>query len=153
MFCKNVNTCKLMRHGNWQKAENFVFFRINDVRTFKTALGTFKPTTAEDVKEHLITINSTKGSAGGAGTVDIAQYQIAFTRMGLNFLGIKENTGDNRFDNRCMRDDKKLLGDQRQWDTIFDKLSFDDVNGSVNNDNGALHGVITVAASSENHFP
>ena len=145
-----------MRHGNCQKAENFIFFRINDVGTFKTALKSFKPTSSEDVQDNLEAISAAKKAARNVNsvqTVEIAQYQIAFTRMGLNFLGVTENTGDIRFDNRCMRDDKTFLGDTQTWDTIFDKTSSDEVNGSVNDDRGALHGVITVAGSSESHFP
>jgi hypothetical protein len=108
------------------------------------------------VKDNLVAISLAKEkaarNANSVQTVDIAQYQIAFTRMGLNFLGVTEDTGDIRFDNRCMRDDKFYLGDLGTWDTIFDKTSFDEVNGSVKNDSGALHGVITVAGSSEHHF-
>ena len=107
------------------------------------------------MKENLVAISTAKGVALNAArivqTVEIAQYQIAFTRMGLNYLGVKENTGDVRFDNRCMRDDKDFLGDQSQWDAIFDKSSYDELNGSVKNDKGALHGVFTVAGSSEYH--
>lgn len=88
------------------------------------------------MKEHLLAINDAKEV--GARTVDTAQYQIAFTRMGLNFLGVSENIGDNRFDNRCMKDDKAYLGDTGQWDSIFDKTPFDDENGSVKNDTNAL---------------
>ena len=62
---------------------------------------------------------------------------------------MREATGDVRFDKYCMRDDKTFLGDQSPWDSIYDKPTFDPVNGSVNVDNGALHGVITVAGSSE----
>lgn len=103
------------------------------------------------MKEHLLTINDAKET--GAAAVDIAQYQIAFTRMGLNFLGVNENTGDVRFDTRCMRDDKSSLGDKGQCDSIFDKSSFDAENGSVKNDTDALHGVITVAGGSEYNPP
>lgn len=115
--------------------------------TFKIALKSFKPTSSEDVKEHLLTINDAKETE--AAIVDIAQYQIAFSRMGLNFLGINENTGDVRFDAHCMRDDKSSLGDMGTWNPIFDKTPFDATNGSVNNDTNALHGVITVAGGSE----
>lgn len=122
------------------------------MQEFRTALSTFNPTTSDDVKNNLAEICAAKGNAKNGApvkTVSLGQRQIAFTRMGLNFLGVKENTGDNRFDNRCMRDDKVFLGDQRTWDPIFDKKSFDETNGSVNNDAGALHGVITIAACSE----
>ncbi|KAG9123423.1 hypothetical protein FRC07_014957 [Ceratobasidium sp. 392] len=68
--------------------------------------------------------------------------------MGMNFLGVKEYTGDARFDYRCMGDDKKFLGDQGAWDPIFNKAATDPLNGSVRNDAGALHGVITIAGIS-----
>ncbi|KAG1807999.1 uncharacterized protein BJ212DRAFT_716478 [Suillus subaureus] len=134
-----------------KNAENFVFFRINNVTSFRTALWSFKPTTAEDVKNNLISIAVAKANARDASsvpTVDIAQYQISFSRAGLYFLGVNEGTGDVRFDKRCMNDDKELIGDTKQWDPMFVKATPDPVNGSVRNDTGALHGVITVAGSS-----
>jgi len=133
-------------------AENFIFFRINDKSAFKNALKTFKPTSSEEVKQLLLRINDAKASALSKSTnvrkVETPLYQIAFTRMGMNFLGIKEYTGDARFDCRCMADDKKFLGDQGAWDPIFNKAVTDPLNGSVRNDAGALHGVITVAGTS-----
>lgn len=139
-----------------QIAENFIFFRIKDVAAFKAALKLFNPTSSEDVKDHLGTINDAKGDAlarGLASTprVDLKQYQIAFSRSGLYALGVQEDTGDARFDRRCMADDKQYLGDTEDWDPTFDKPLFatDPTNGSVRNDNGGLHGVITVAGSSE----
>ncbi|KAG1840181.1 hypothetical protein DFJ58DRAFT_667317 [Suillus subalutaceus] len=134
-----------------KKAENFVFFRINSVVSFRTALQSFKPTTAEDVKDNLISIAVAKANAhepSSVPTVDIAQYQISFSRAGLYFLGVNEDTGDVRFDKRCMNDDKELIGDTKQWDPMFVKAKSDPVNGSVRDDTGALHGVITVAGSS-----
>ncbi|KAG1772906.1 hypothetical protein EV702DRAFT_1048505 [Suillus placidus] len=134
-----------------KKAENFVFFRINDAISFRTALQSFNPTTAEDVKDHLTLIAIAKANAPDAGSVqivDLAQYQIAFSRTGMYFLGVNEDTGDVRFDKHCMSDDKEFLDDQRDWDPIFVKPNPDPVNGSVRDDTGALHGVITVAGSS-----
>ncbi|KAG1860920.1 hypothetical protein F4604DRAFT_1588240 [Suillus subluteus] len=134
-----------------KKAENFVFFSINSVISFRTALQSFKPTTAEDVKDNLISIAMAKANAhepSSVPTVDIVQYQISFSRAGLYFLGVNEDTGDVRFDKRCMNDDKELIGDTRQWDPMFVKAKPDPVNGSVRDDTGALHGVITVAGSS-----
>ncbi|KAG1851098.1 hypothetical protein DFJ58DRAFT_729085 [Suillus subalutaceus] len=115
-----------------KKAENFVFFRINNVTSFRTALQSFKPTTAEDVKDNLTKIAFAKANARDASsvlTVDIAQYQIAFTRTGMYFLGVNEETGDT-------------MG------PYIVKPKPDPVNGSVRDDTGALHGVITVAGSS-----
>ncbi|KAG1769111.1 hypothetical protein EV702DRAFT_1049782 [Suillus placidus] len=135
-----------------KKAEDFVFFRINDATSFRTALQSFKPTTANDVKNNLDLINAAKEKAyntrSSVQIVDLAQYQIAFSRTGMYFLGVDEDTGDVRFDKHCMSDDKKFLGDQRDWDSIFVKPNPDPVNGSVRDDTGALHGVITVAGSS-----
>ncbi|KAG1808030.1 uncharacterized protein BJ212DRAFT_717510 [Suillus subaureus] len=134
-----------------KKAENFVFFRINNVTSFRAALQSFKPTTSEDVKDNLSSIADAKRNARDASsvpTVDITQYQIAFSRTGMYFLGVNEDTGDARFDKRCMSDDKQFLGDQRDWDPIFVKTNPNAVNGSVRDDTGALHGVITVAGSS-----
>jgi hypothetical protein len=104
------------------------------------------------VKDNLTSIAVSKANAAdpsNAPIVDISQYQIAFSRAGMYFLGVNEDTGDARFDKRCMSDDKQFLGDQRYWDPIFVKTNPNPVNGSVHDDAGALHGVITVAASSE----
>lgn len=123
---------------------------------FKAALKLFTPTSSEDVIRNLTVINDAKARALAHGSttapmVDIKQYQIAFSRAGLYALGVQEDTGDTRFDKRCMADDKHLLGDAEDWDPTFDKplSATDPVNGSVRNDNGALHGIITVAGSSE----
>ncbi|KAG2336934.1 Dyp-type peroxidase [Suillus weaverae] len=135
-----------------KKAENFIFFRINDAASFRTALQSFKPTTANDVKDNLTSIAVAKARAfetrSSVQIVDLAQYQIAFSRTGMYFLGVNEDTGDVRFDKHCMSDDKRFLGDQRDWDPIFVKPNPDPVNGSVRDDTGALHGVITIAGSS-----
>ncbi|KAK2462141.1 hypothetical protein APHAL10511_005839 [Amanita phalloides] len=120
-------------------AENFIFFKINDVSAFKTALKSFKPTSSKDVKDLLDKINAAKQNAAKqaasrsftAPSVDQAQFQIAFSRAGLNALGVTEGTGDTRFDTRPMSGDKGFLGDQGEWDDPFTS--------------GDLHGVITVA--------
>jgi hypothetical protein len=104
------------------------------------------------VKNHLAAISAAKARArdtNSVASVDLGQYQIAFSRTGLYYLGVSEDTGDVRFDKRCMSDDKKFLGDQRDWDPIFVKPNPDPKNGSVHDDYGALHGVITVAGSSK----
>ncbi|KAG8703032.1 hypothetical protein FRC09_004386, partial [Ceratobasidium sp. 395] len=133
-------------------AENFVFFRIADVSSFKNALKNFKPTSSEEVKQLLLQINEAKANASNRSTsvspVQTPLLQIAFTRMGMNSLGIKEYTGDARFDYRCMGDDKKFLGDQGDWDPIFNKAVTNPRDGSVRDDAGALHGVITIAGIS-----
>ncbi|KAH7332678.1 hypothetical protein B0J17DRAFT_603542 [Rhizoctonia solani] len=114
-----------------KKAENFIFFRISDVTSFKKALKSFKPTSSEDVKELLIKISDAK-SSGQPEPIYAELYQIAFSRAGLDVLGVSQKTGDPRFDAGSMRGDKDFLGDQRQWDQVFDTEP--------------LHGVITIAA-------
>jgi len=42
---------------------------------------------------------------------------------------------------------KKFLGDGMPWDPVFDKPNPDPVNGTANEDRGAIHGVITIAGS------
>jgi hypothetical protein len=65
----------------------------------------------------------------------------------LNVLGLTEKTGDDRFDIYRMRDNKLLLGDLLPWDSAFDKTNPDPVNGTVNADDGAIYGIISVAGS------
>lgn len=127
-----------------KKAESFIFFRIIDVPNFKTALGAFQPTTAADVVGHLRAICQEK--LGNDQRLPIIFQQIAFSRAGLNLVGLTKQTGDKRFDVFCMRDNKDLLGDAMQWDPIFDKPGFDPTGGTANSDQGAIHGVIAIAA-------
>ena len=129
-----------------------MFFRITDANAFKTALKNYQPTSSTETLKFVYEIASRKKQAGpGAKIARIpnAQHQIAFTRMGLNFLGQREATGDNRFDRFAMRDDRERLGDQAKWDSEFDKPNPDPINGSVNSDAGALHGVFSVVGSGE----
>lgn len=58
---------------------------------------------------------------------DIIQNQVAFSRAGLNKLGLTEALGDARFDGGSMRRDKEALGDQREWSDIFDPGTVDGV--------------------------
>ena len=129
-----------------------MFFRITDVNAFKTALKNYQPTSSTDTLKFVYEIASRKKQAGPGvkiARIPNAQHQIAFTRMGLNFLGQREATGDYRFDRFAMRDDRERLGDQADWDKEFNKPNPDPINGSVNNDVGALHGVFSVAGSGE----
>lgn len=132
-----------------KKAEVFVFFRIADVAQFKTALRTFKVSSSNDVIQFLHTVGLEKRKAQGRkiGLISKSFTQIAFTRMGMNFMNEREPTGDPRFDTHAMRDDREFLGDQAQWDKLFDKPHPDPVHGSANDDEGALHGVISIAGS------
>ncbi|GJE84142.1 DyP-type peroxidase [Phanerochaete sordida] len=132
-----------------KKYESFIFFRVKDVRQFKTALNEFKPSSSLDVLRFLHRLGDAKRHARGQriDIIPVTFYQIAFTRMGMNYMGEKEATGDVRFDQRAMRDDKDYLGDQMEWDAAFNKPNPDPQHGSANRDEGALHGVITTAGS------
>jgi hypothetical protein len=72
--------------------------------------------TAEDMKDNLTSFAVSKANTSdpsNAPIVKILQYQITFSRAGMYFLGVNENTGDARFDKRCISDNKQFLGDQR----------------------------------------
>lgn len=130
-------------------AEDLIFFRISDVTQFKKDLACWEPTHGKQVYDNLVAIHNAIAEVTGT-RVNVAQKQIAFSRAGLNILGLTDKTGDDRFDVYCMRDDKEFLGDDRQqWDNIFDKPNPDPVNGTANVDAGALHGVITIAGSDQ----
>ncbi|KAF8185891.1 hypothetical protein K438DRAFT_1765670 [Mycena galopus ATCC 62051] len=135
---------RFLNTAHLQRAEHFIFFRIADVPRFRTALRRFQPSSSEDTASFVCQIAQQKGS--GKSMIKNSNSQIAFTRMGMNYLGVRAATGDVRFDKFAMRDDKDKLGDQRQWDREFDKPNPDPENGSVGKDDGALHGVISVAA-------
>lgn len=121
---------------------------------FRAALAKFQPSNSYDTGIFVWELYEHRRNAFRAGVkpplIPRPGYQIAFTRMGMNYLGIRSPTGDTRFDKRAMRDDKNMLGDQGPWDSEFDKKNADPVNGSANEDDpSALHGVITVVGSGE----
>ncbi|KAG9123940.1 hypothetical protein FRC07_013423 [Ceratobasidium sp. 392] len=135
--------------------EKFTFFRINDAKAFKSSLKNFDPMSSEDVRDFLDEIDKEKDAAEKENRPPArlkpkkAPQQIAFTRLGLNTLGVTGKTGDARFDQRRMRDDKTLLGDLSNWDSIFDTTGYDETKGTANDDlKNALHGVIMVVGSS-----
>ncbi|CCM05512.1 uncharacterized protein FIBRA_07737 [Fibroporia radiculosa] len=130
-------------------AEAFIFFRISDVAQFKIALASFHPTPGSQVFNNLSAIRSAKLASGVQRTqiIKIVQTQIAFTRAGLNLLGQREPIGDDRFDTFCMRDNKTYLGDGMPWDSVFDKPNSDPVHGTANEDAGAIHCVVSIAAN------
>ncbi|KAJ8592464.1 hypothetical protein M405DRAFT_839870 [Rhizopogon salebrosus TDB-379] len=125
--------------------EDFIFFRIGNVTQFRKDLATFKPTHGKQVYDNLVAIQQAK--VQNAGWIDVVQKQIAFSRSGLNVLGLTEKTGDDRFDVYSMRDNKQFLGDGLEWDSVFDKPNSDPVNGTANVDEGAIHGIIGIAGS------
>ncbi|CAE6439647.1 unnamed protein product [Rhizoctonia solani] len=108
--------------------ERFIFFRITQPKQFLAALSRFNPTSARDVKESMLAICRKKQAAkqedkeGKAQPerIPLKQKMIAFSRAGLDNLGRLERTGDQRFDSRPMLDDRTELGDQSEWDLLFD---------------------------------
>ncbi|KAG5634740.1 hypothetical protein H0H81_000944 [Sphagnurus paluster] len=119
-------------------AEQFMFFSIKDVSAFKKNLGSFTPTSSINVSEILEKINQAKETARNNRTplcqVDTSLSQIAFSRAGLNFLGVKELTKDTNFDKGPMKLDRQSLGDNASWEKVFE--------------DGSSHGVFTIAANS-----
>lgn len=122
-----------------QVSEKFLFFIIQDVKTFKANLAKFKPTSSFEVTEILKEINRAKEKARATGSrvqhVHAVQNQVAFTRLGMQKIGITEPTRDTIFDSGPMKKDRASLGDQGEWVKAFE--------------DGTLHGVIMIAASSE----
>lgn len=110
----------------------FIFFIIDDASKFRQALQSYQPTSSADVTNALQAISASKDSGGG--DVDIIMTQIAFSQLGLKTLGIGK-TGDTRFDAGSMLGDRKFLGDQGPWDSVFDPAT--------------IHGVIMVCAKSQ----
>ncbi|KAK7463479.1 hypothetical protein VKT23_006828 [Stygiomarasmius scandens] len=111
----------------WQR---FLFFKITNVTQFQKDLDTYAPkitSSAQTVKD-LDEIDK----KGGA-TLDIVSSGIAFTKAGLKTIGIKNKLGDAHFDQGSLFNEKKKLGDQGQYDSVFD--------GDGNN-----HGVILLTA-------
>ncbi|ELU36686.1 peroxidase TAP [Rhizoctonia solani AG-1 IA] len=94
--------------------------------------------------------------------VPLKQKLIALTREGLNELGFKDETGDDRFDGKTMLDDRTYLGDQSDWDLLFDWKQTggsDDSLGRTENknrkpttDRKPLHGVIVIATETESQY-
>ncbi|CAE6435774.1 unnamed protein product [Rhizoctonia solani] len=91
--------------------------------------------------------------------IPLKQQMIAFTRAGLNTLGQTDKTGDDRFDLNNMLDDRIELGDQSDWDLLFDwkeEGGEKDSLGRTENKNrkpsknaNPLHGVVIIATENE----
>ncbi|KAF7354077.1 hypothetical protein MVEN_01095100 [Mycena venus] len=113
--------------------QSFLFFNITDPSQFRSALATYKPTTAKETSDLLDAIAEQR-NAGNYAKIDQYLTGIAFSLKGLKTLGLG-STGDSRFDTRPMRQDKEYLGDGGQWDDVFEPAS--------------IHGVILVCGPSE----
>ncbi|KAF8869718.1 hypothetical protein CPB84DRAFT_1803607 [Gymnopilus junonius] len=118
--------------------EAFICFTIANIPDFKTALKSYKPTTSADVDKLLTDIHESRKARGGKSNLDVPLTQIAFSRLGMNVLGVTGNVGDPRFDTHNMLDDKALLGDQGVWDPVFR--------------DGELHGVVIVCAKEKDTY-
>ncbi|CAE6469041.1 unnamed protein product [Rhizoctonia solani] len=88
--------------------------------------------------------------------IPLSQRLIAFSRTGLSVLGQDGNTGDKRFDERRMREDRVYLGDQSAWHQPFSSPNdqppeADPSKGTAKEitDPDALHGVIVIARDTE----
>ncbi|THU91463.1 Dyp-type peroxidase [Dendrothele bispora CBS 962.96] len=114
----------------WQR---FTFFKISNVAQFQKDLDTYRPkiTNSSQTVKDLNEIHE----KGGAD-LDIVSSGIAFTKAGLKTMGIEHQLGDPHFDQGSLYNEKKELGDQRQYDSVFD--------GDGNN-----HGVILLTAGKQ----
>ncbi|CAE6500184.1 unnamed protein product [Rhizoctonia solani] len=144
-------------YGFPKSFERFLFFRIADPKGFKAGLSNprFNPTSSEDVKKNLLKIAKARADANLAGEdvkrVPLLQYQIAFSKTGLLVLGLQDDTGDERFDKYCMRDNRVFLGDQQNWDRLFDKPDYNETDGSAHDIKNprALHGAFVIAGDTD----
>ncbi|KDN45326.1 hypothetical protein RSAG8_04913, partial [Rhizoctonia solani AG-8 WAC10335] len=109
-----------------KKKEEFIFFVIQDAAKFKEALSNLKVTTTADVIEARKTIQEKKSQQSG-GLVPLAFLNIAFSKKGLDALGITDDLGDEPFAQGQL-DDAKDLGDDGvteadgfhpSWETAF----------------------------------
>ncbi|OBZ77251.1 Dye-decolorizing peroxidase msp1 [Grifola frondosa] len=117
-------------------AENFIFFVISDPAKFIDCLKSYTPTSSTEVLQNLKNISAAKGSENNP-RIDIVQSQIAFSRAGLNALGIKDAVGDPHFDAGSMWDEWDTLGDSK-------REGYADVFLG-----GKNHGIIMIAASDQ----
>ncbi|CAE6479622.1 hypothetical protein ACGC1H_002442 [Rhizoctonia solani] len=108
-----------------KKKEEFIFFVIQDAAKFKKALSKLKVTTTADVIEARKTIQEKKSQFGGL--VPLAFLNIAFSKRGLDALGITEDLGDEPFakgqlvDAQDLGDDGVAEADgfHPSWETAF----------------------------------
>jgi len=113
-----------------------MFFIISDPKQFKRDLASYLPQVTS-TRETYKNINHIHDKAPGpdGGEHDHLSSLIAFSRLGLNKIGIQAAIRDKYFDEGSMKDKAFRLGDRAQWDTVFDKAN--------------IHGVILVTARSE----
>ncbi|CAE6414103.1 unnamed protein product [Rhizoctonia solani] len=109
-----------------KKKEEFIFFVIQDAAKFKKALSNLKVTSTADVIEARKTIQDKKSQQFG-GLIPLAFLNIAFSKHGLDALGITEDLGDEPFakgqlvDAQDLGDDgvSEADGFHPSWETAF----------------------------------
>ncbi|KLO14875.1 Dyp-type peroxidase [Schizopora paradoxa] len=116
-----------------KRFEHFMFFIISDAAQFKRNLATYLPyvTSAHETYNNINHIHE-KLPAPGGGEHDHLSSLIAFSRLGLNKIGVNAAIRDKFFDEGSMKNKAYLMGDRAQWDDVFDS--------------GSVHGVIMVTA-------
>ena len=116
-----------------QNFEQFIFFVISDLAQFKKDLDTYRPyvTTSKQTVDNIKKIADRQGGE----ELDIVSTGIAFSKVGLKFMGVTYRLGDKHFDNGPMIKEKSQLGDTGKWDDVFN--------------DGKVHGAILVTAGSE----
>ncbi|CUA72642.1 Peroxidase 2 [Rhizoctonia solani] len=109
-----------------KKKQEFIFFVIQDPAKFQKALVDLKVTTTADVIEARTTIQQKKSQQPGA-LIPLAFLNIAFSKKGLDALGITDDLGNQPFAQGQL-DDAKDLGDDGvtetdgfhpNWETAF----------------------------------
>ncbi|KAF8307456.1 Dyp-type peroxidase [Clavulina sp. PMI_390] len=113
-----------------KKFEHFVFFIIKDKSQFWKDLNTYRSriTSSTTTAERIAKISEDS-------SVAYISNQIAFSKAGLMYLGIKDTLGDPHFDKGSMKKEKYALGDRAQWDKVFDDAT--------------THGVLVITAKTD----
>ncbi|CAE6486107.1 unnamed protein product [Rhizoctonia solani] len=103
-----------------KKKEEFIFFVIQNAAKFKQALPKLKVTTTADVIEARKTIQEKKSQQ--AGLIPLAFSNIAFSKKGLDALGITDNLGDQPFAGGQLADARNLGDDGTTGPSGFDPV-------------------------------
>ncbi|KAG8732477.1 hypothetical protein FRC10_000893 [Ceratobasidium sp. 414] len=109
-----------------KKKQEFVFFVIADSAKFKAAIPSLRVTSTGDVIRSREAIAKAKQANPGS-LVPLPLLNIAFSRCGLDALGIKDDLGDTVFsagqlaDARNLGDEGKTIGGKfdPNWEQVF----------------------------------
>ncbi|KAG9102514.1 hypothetical protein FRC07_010218 [Ceratobasidium sp. 392] len=102
-----------------KKKQEFVFFVIKDSAKFKAIIPSLKITTTGDVIQAREAIAATKRDQPG-NLVSLPLLNIAFSRNGLDALGIQDNLGDSVFSAGQLADAGDLGDEGKTTDSKFD---------------------------------